>query len=119
MTHFAFIGFDHPPHSMQLRDRFRAQHRAYIKDNDQNIRFAGAFYDQQGNQSGSLIIFEADETQQVWDWFRDEPFFKNGIYRDTHVIEWRLALNQFEPAGWGQASPVTPRPDQRPQPQPH
>jgi hypothetical protein len=36
----------------------------------------------------------------VWDWYKDDPFFRNGVYKDFHVIEWRLALNRFEPTDW-------------------
>jgi uncharacterized protein YciI len=100
MPYFAFMGFDHPPHSMPLRDKLRAEHRAYVKEHDQTMRFAGALYDNQGNQCGSLMIFETDNAAQVWDWFHDEPFFKGGVYKDSHVIEWRLAFNQFELTGW-------------------
>ena len=111
MPTFAFIGFDHPPHSMALRDKHRPEHRAYVKSNDQMLRFAGAFYDNDGNQCGTLIISEADDAEQVWNWFRSEPFFRNGVYKDTHVIEWRLALNQFDLAGWAQSYPGTLRQD--------
>lgn len=105
MPLFAVIGFDHPPHSMELREKLRPQHRAYSQGKGEMTRLAGALYDPEGNQCGTLKIFEADNAQQVWDWYKDEPFFTNGVYKDFHVIEWRLALNQFEPTGWVQNYP--------------
>jgi uncharacterized protein YciI len=100
MPLYAVIGFDHPPHSMALRDNFRAEHRAYVQAHDEGIRLAGAFYDTVGNQCGTLIIFEANGAEDVREWYRKEPFYKNDAYKDFHVIEWRLAFNQLERTGW-------------------
>ena len=100
MPLFAVIGFDHSPNSMDLREKFRAEHRAYSQGNDAMTRFAGAMYDAEGNQCGTLKIFEADNAQQVWDWYKKEPFFNNGVYKEFHVIEWKLAINQFPITGW-------------------
>ena len=104
MPSYAFMGFDHPPHSMALRERHRVEHRAYVLANDAAIRFAGALYDDAGNQCGSLIVFEADDASQVRDWLEREPFHRHGVYRDAHVIEWRLALNRFDLTEWAQAA---------------
>ena len=99
MALYAFIGFDRPPHSMELRDKLRAEHRAYVQGNDGGARIAGALYDDQGNQCGTLKIFEAANAEEVWQWYRTEPFFVNGVYATCHVIEWRMALNMLEPTG--------------------
>ena len=100
MPYFAVIGFDHPPHSMDLREKFRLEHRAFSQGKSDVTRLAGALYDAQGNQCGTLKIFEADDAQQVRDWYRDDPFLNNGVYKDFQVIEWRLAFNKFEPTDW-------------------
>ncbi len=100
MPLYAAIGFDHPPHSMELREKFRAEHRAYSQGEDAMTRIAGAFYDAEGNQCGTLKIFEAESDEQVWDWYRKDPFFLNGVYKEFRVIEWRLAINRLEPTEW-------------------
>lgn len=102
MPYFAVIGFDHPPHSMALREKLRSEHRAFSQGKSDVTRLAGALYDAEGNQCGTLKIFEAESAQQVRDWYKNEPFLNNGVYKDFHVIEWRLAFNQFEPTGWVQ-----------------
>ena len=38
MPTFAAIGFDHPPHSMALRDAHRAAHRKYVLEHAAPIR---------------------------------------------------------------------------------
>lgn len=103
MPTYAFLGLDHPPHSMALRERHRAEHRAYVLANDAAIRLAGALCDEAGNQCGSLIVFEADDAQQVWQWLEREPFHRHGVYKDSQVIEWQLALNRLGPTDWAQA----------------
>ena len=101
MPLYAVTGFDHPPHSMDLRDRLRPEHRNYFLANDQAVKLAGAMYDNDGNQCGTLVIFEASTIDEVWDWFRREPFYKGGVYKDFHIVEWRLALNALTPTdGW-------------------
>lgn len=99
MPLFAVIGFDHPPHSMALRDQFRVEHRAFALENDRMTRLAGALFDADGNQCGTLKIFEADSAEAVRELYRTEPFFVNNVYKEFHVVEWRLALNRFEPTG--------------------
>lgn len=105
MPVFLFIGHDHPPHSMALRDAVRAEHRRYVLDNDVTIRSAGAMLDPQGNQCGTVIGFEAPDAAQVWRWVEQEPFYRNGVYARAEVIEWHLALNRFDRAEWAVAKP--------------
>jgi uncharacterized protein YciI len=100
MPLFAVIGFDDTPRSAALREANRAEHRAYAKANDEPTRLAGAFYGEDGNQCGTLKIFEADSAEEVWAWYRKEPFYKAGVYKDFYVVEWKLALNRFEPRDW-------------------
>jgi uncharacterized protein YciI len=99
MPLYALIGFDHPPHSMPLRDEFRAEHRSFALENDQGTRLTGAMFDAQGNQCGTLTICEAASAQQVRELYRMEPFYRNNVYKEFHVIEWLPALNRFEPTG--------------------
>lgn len=99
MPLYAFIGFDQPPHSMEMRERLRPQHRAYVQGNDGGAVLAGAMYDADGNQCGTLKVFQADSAEEVWDWYRKEPFYTNGVYKECHVVEWRMALNKIEPTG--------------------
>ena len=100
MSIFLFIGHDHAPHSMVLRDSVRAEHRAYVLAHDAMIRFAGAMVDTQGNQCGTVIAFEADDAGQVQQWVAQEPFHRSGVYARTDVVEWQLALNRLNPMDW-------------------
>ena len=59
MPLYAVIGFDHPSDGMPVREQCRAEHRAFALENDRDTRLAGAMFDAQGNQCGTLIICEA------------------------------------------------------------
>jgi uncharacterized protein len=97
MPLFAVIGLDVPPHSMPLREAHRAAHRDYVLAQDRPVRLAGAMYDRQDNQCGSLLILEAPDADSVRAWFEQEPFYRNGVYGQFVVVEWRLALNRLPP----------------------
>lgn len=99
MPLFAFIGFDRSPHSMPLRDQLRNAHREYVQSHDLGAVLAGAMYDADGNQCGTLKIFKADSAADVWAWYNNEPFYAGGVYEKCHVVEWRMALNALEPTG--------------------
>jgi len=100
MPFFAVIGFDHPPHSMALRDQFRPQHRAYVKGNDQQLRFAAAMLDGKGNQCGTVLFFEADSAQQVRQWTSEEPFCNSGVYKDLHIVQIHPGFNKIPTIDW-------------------
>jgi uncharacterized protein YciI len=103
MSVFLFIGHDHPPHSMALRDAVRPEHRAYVLDHDAMIRSAGAMVDAQGNQCGTVIAFEAPDAALVQRWVEQEPFYRSGVYARTEIVEWRLAMNRFDSMDWAVA----------------
>lgn len=109
MPLYAVIALDHAPHSMALREQFRAEHRAYVQAHDEGTRLAGAFYDTEGNQCGTLMIFEANSAEDVREWYRKEPFYKNNAYKEFHVTEWRLAFNQLERTSWVGDYPTKPK----------
>jgi uncharacterized protein YciI len=104
MPLFTVIGFDHPPHSMETRDKFRAEHREYVWGNDQRIQLVGPFLDAAGNQCGSFYIFEADSEEEVRTWLASEPFVKAGVYRDIFIRRFVVGMNRFAPQDWPRAA---------------
>ena len=100
MALYAVMGFDHPPHAMALRDKVRAEHRAYVLANAAPIRCAGAMRDAAGNQCRSLFVFEAAGEQDVRDWFAREPFFIAGVYESLRIALWSPAYNDLASCDW-------------------
>jgi uncharacterized protein YciI len=100
MPFYAVIGFDHPPHNMPQRDALRGAHRRFVQDHDQMIRFATALLDADGNQTGSIYVFEAESLDAVKAWTAEEPFCRGGIYQSLRVAEISPALNRLPPISW-------------------
>jgi uncharacterized protein YciI len=100
MPFYAVVGFDHTPHSMPLRDQTRAAHRDFVLRHDEMIRFATALLDADGNQKGSIYIFDADYIAAVRAWIADEPFCRAGVYRDLQIVEIEPALNRLPIIDW-------------------
>jgi uncharacterized protein YciI len=90
MPLYAVIGLDRP-NSTSLRDQERAAHRDFSRAHVDITRIAGALWDSDGNQCGTLKIFEAESADQLRAIYADEPFFKAGVYESIHIIEWRIA----------------------------
>lgn len=91
MPLYAMIGYDRPG-AVARRDEIRAEHRTYVRANQGKIRLAGAFTNEQDEQIGSFIVFDADNPEQVWDWINKEPFYCDGIYEAVHVKRWGVAI---------------------------
>src|SRR4051812_40038743 len=105
MPLFVVVGLDHPPHSMERRDAVRTPHRAYVKENDSQIRLAGAMLTQDDRQCGSLYLFEAEDEAQVRDWLAKEPFVNGEVYRDIVIRRLHLAHNLLAPINWHESQP--------------
>jgi uncharacterized protein YciI len=95
MPLFAVVGIDSPPNATLLREAHRAAHRTHVLAHDGPIQLAGAMYDDQGNQCGSLLVFDAPDAESVRAWFENEPFYRNGVYGQFVVVEWRPVLNRL------------------------
>jgi uncharacterized protein YciI len=100
MPHYAVIGFDPAPHNMAQRDLHRPDHSAYVLEHDEMIRLAAAMVDDQGNQCGSLYIFEAESEAQVASWVAAEPFCTNDVYSQLKIVQLGIAVNRLEPFDW-------------------
>ena len=92
MALYLMIGFDRHPHQMSLRDSIRQQHRDYVLANNSKIRMAGAMMDDNGNQYGTMIVFDAESADEVWNWIRKEPFYCAGVYETMAVRKWNLVI---------------------------
>jgi hypothetical protein len=111
MPLFAVVGFDIADGAASLRERHREAHRAYFRAKADSARFAGAFYGVDGRQCGSFLLFEAESAEALLAWFCNEPFYKSGLYREFHVLDFRVALNRFAAGGWDPDFPasISPR----------
>ena len=98
MSLYIMIGLDNAPHQMALRDSIRAQHREYVVGNASKIRLGGATIDGDKNQNGTVLVFEANSADEVWDWIKKEPFYNAGVFASVEVREWNVVMGAIAPA---------------------
>jgi uncharacterized protein YciI len=103
MPLFVVAGLDHPPHAMERRDAVRTPHRAYVKTHDRQIRLAAAMLTEDGDQCGSLYLFEAESEAEIRDWLAQEPFVNGDVYREIIVRRLHLAHNLLDRIDWRDA----------------
>lgn len=106
MPLFAVIGLDDPARSATIRAEQRGAHRAYFRSRAGAARFAGAFYGDDGGQCGTFLLFEAESIAALTDWYREEPFFKAGLYREFRILDFRVALDRIDCPDWDPAFPT-------------
>ena len=68
--------------------RVRPVHREYIQELKKNnkIFMAGPFVD----DSGGLLIYEADTPEEVDGLIRNDPFFKEGVFKSWVTRGWKV-----------------------------
>lgn len=94
MPLFAVVGRDKPG-MHKTRAELRDVHRDFARSLADRTKLAGALYDDEGRQCGTVKIFEAESIEELQELYREEPFLKAGVYAEFTILEWRLALNML------------------------
>ena len=73
--------------SQEKRVQHRADHRVYLHDlvAKGKILMAGPYLD----ETGGLIIFEADDQAEVESLIEADPFKLEGVFASTEIIPWK------------------------------
>lgn len=69
---------------------YRPEHRTYIAGLREagRVTAAGPFED----DSGALIVYEAESAAEVEKLIEDDPFFKAGIFAEKTIKPWKQVL---------------------------
>ena len=78
--------------SRALRMATREAHFAYARETGV-IKIGGPFLDSNGEMSGSLIIFEADDLASARAWHAHDPYVKAGLFAHSEVRPWKPTFN--------------------------
>ena len=78
--------------SHEARMEYRAVHREYLYAlvDQGKILMAGPYED----ESGGLIIFEAESEQEVRDLVANDPFTTGGVFATTEIRPWKLVAGR-------------------------
>jgi uncharacterized protein YciI len=89
MPLFVIVGHD-APGAQEKRPKVRPAHLAHLEPLARagKIRIAGKFDD----QTGSLIVLEADTLADVWQLVAKDPYVTEGIFNHVEVKPFTQAL---------------------------
>jgi len=67
--------------------RVRPAHREYLQGlkKNGNVAIAGPFLD----DSGGILVYEAESTEQVEEFIRADPFFTEGVFKSWVLRPWK------------------------------
>ncbi|MEZ0448379.1 YciI family protein [Cellulomonas sp. ICMP 17802] len=77
-----------------VRDRFRAEHRAYLSGLAESgtLLVSGPYAD---GDPGALLVFRADDRASVDAVLAADPFAREGLVADADVRAWELVLGPW------------------------
>jgi uncharacterized protein len=74
------------PHGLELRQRMRPEHKAYLAAVADRIAFAGPLLADDGTTMvGSVLAIDFDNREAALQWQAGEPFTKAGLYASVAV----------------------------------
>jgi len=93
---YAVITVD-KPNTLDLRNRVRGEHLAYLEENRNRLLAAGAKIDDNGEGGyGGVIIVDTEDRAEAEAFIENDPFTKAGLFSGIEVVRWRKAFFNFE-----------------------
>jgi uncharacterized protein YciI len=91
---FAVIAIDRE-NGLPLRLATREAHFAFVRETGV-VKLGGPFLDANGDMTGSLIIFEAENLAAAKAWHASDPYVKAGLFASSEVKPWKATFNPIE-----------------------
>ncbi len=94
MPLYAMICVDHKG-SLDLRQKTRDEHLAYLRSQSAVIRVGGALLDEHGQPEGSLLIIECEGQAAAEAFAAADPYAKAGLFSSVSIQPWRIAVGEL------------------------
>ena len=86
---FIIIARDRPD-GLELRQRVRPEHLAYLDAHKARLLAAGALLEDDGKAGfGSVLIYDSDDRAEAEAFARGDPFARAGLFASTEIHRWR------------------------------
>jgi len=92
---YALICTDKPG-ALQTRLDNRAAHLEFIKDLGDSLKAAGPFLDDDGNMTGSLLVIEASNRDEILAISQEDPYAVAGLFESVEIRPWNWAIKNPE-----------------------
>jgi len=78
----------------ERRQEVRPKHREYLRGKLESgkVLMAGPF----GDDSGAIIIYQAEDISEVQEMLTNDPFAQNGVIVDSTIKPWKIVMAQDE-----------------------
>jgi hypothetical protein len=79
--------------ALERRMKVREEHFRKIKVLKETGEFisGGAILDENGNMTGSMIVYDFPDRQSLDESLKDEPYLTGGVWKKTEIRPFRLA----------------------------
>jgi uncharacterized protein len=92
---YAFICTDKPG-GLELRASVRTEHLAYLDSLGTALKGAGAFTDEAGQPTGSLVLVEAASMADIKLIAANDPYAKAGLFAVVDIRPWSWRIKNPE-----------------------
>lgn len=94
MKQYVIIAHDgNDSEATERRQKTRPAHLAgakILKEKNQLIA-GGAILDQQGQMTGSVMIVQFESEEEFQQWYDEEPYIQEGVWKNIEVKPFRVA----------------------------
>ena len=84
------------PHAEEVRKENRDDHLAFLKAMGSKLKAAGPFMDDHGGMTGSLIVLEAGNRDEVLAIAGEDPYARAGLFESVEIRPWNWVINNPE-----------------------
>lgn len=94
---FALICTD-KPNSIDLRMQIRPAHLSFLDKLGSNLKAAGPFVDDDGKPTGSLVIINAETSNEAKAIAAQDPYSIAGLFASVDIKPWKWLIKNPESA---------------------
>jgi len=92
---YALICTDKPG-ALQTRLDNRAAHIEFLKGLGGSLKAAGPFLDDDGNMTGSLVVIEASNRDEILAISQEDPYARANLFESVEIRPWNWAIKNPE-----------------------
>jgi uncharacterized protein YciI len=92
---FALICTDKPA-SVELRQKVRPEHLAFLESLGTSLKGAGPFTDDAGSPTGSLVLIEAPDRAAAAATAARDPYAVAGLFSSVEIRPWKWLIKNPE-----------------------
>lgn len=84
------------PHALQTRLDNRPAHIEFLKAMGNKLKAGGPFQDDNGNMTGSMLIIEAANRDEILAISREDPYARAGLFQSVEIRPWNWIIKNPE-----------------------